>query len=138
MTTHYMEEAENCDRIAIIDHGRIIAIDTPANFKAMVHGDVIHLVTADNKRAIEEIRKVFGIAAREENGGLVLETEKGDEFIPKLLRSLPVQTVSVSLKKPTLNDVFLKLTGRTIRDEVLADDKEVTREFVRSHRRAQR
>jgi ABC-2 type transport system ATP-binding protein len=95
-------------------------------------------VTADNKRAIEEIEKVFTITAREENGGLVLETEKGDEFIPKLLRSLTMQTVSVSLKKPTLNDVFLKLTGRMIRDDVLADDKEVTREFVRSHRRAQR
>jgi ABC-2 type transport system ATP-binding protein len=138
MTTHYMEEAENCDRIAIIDHGRIIALDTPARLKAMVHGDVIHLVTADNKKAIEEIRNTFFIAAREESGGLVLETEKGDEFIPGLLRALTIQTLSVSLTKPTLNDVFLKLTGRTIRDEVLADDKEVTREFVRSHRRAQR
>jgi ABC-2 type transport system ATP-binding protein len=138
MTTHYMEEAENCDRIAIIDHGRIIAIDTPARLKAMVHGDVIHLVTVDNKLAIEEIQKIFGITAREENGGLVLETEKGDEFIPRLIHSLPIQTLSISLKKPTLNDVFLKLTGRTIRDGVLQDDKEVTREFVRSHRRAQR
>jgi len=138
MTTHYMEEAENCDRIAIIDHGRIIALDTPARLKAMVHGDVIHLVTANNKQAIEEIRKNFALTAREENGGLVIETEKGDEFIPKLLHALTVQTLSVSLTKPTLNDVFLKITGRTIRDEVLPDDKEVTREFVRSHRRAQR
>lgn len=138
MTTHYMEEAENCDRIAIIDHGRIIAEGTPATLKQMVRGDVIHLVTEDNKRAVGEIQRLFRIAAREENGGLVLETEKGDEFIPKLIHELPVRTVSVGLKKPTLNDVFLKLTGRTIRDEVLADDKEVTREFVRSHRRAQR
>lgn len=138
MTTHYMEEAENCDRIAIIDHGRIIAEGTPATLKQMVRGDVIHLVTEDNKRAVDEIQRLFRIAAREENGGLVLETEKGDEFIPKLIHELPVRTVSVGLKKPTLNDVFLKLTGRTIRDEVLADDKEVTREFVRSHRRAQR
>jgi len=138
MTTHYMEEAENCDRIAIIDAGKIIAIDTPARLKEMVHGDVIHLVTADNPRAVAEIGKMFNIQAREENGGLVLEAEKGDEFIPRLLHALTVRTLSVSLKKPTLNDVFLKLTGRTIRDEVLADDKEVTREFVRSHRRAQR
>ncbi len=138
MTTHYMEEAENCGRIAIIDHGRIIALDTPAKLKQMVHGDVIHVITADNQRAIAEIQKTFGLAAREENGGLVLETEKGDEFIPRLLHSLTMQTLSVSLKKPTLNDVFLKLTGRTIRDDVVADSKEVTREFVRSHRRAQR
>ncbi len=138
MTTHYMEEAENCDRIAIIDHGRIIALDTPAHLKQLVHGDVVHLSTVDNKRAIEEIRKTFDITAREENGGLTLEAEKGDEFIPRLIRSLTVQTLSVGLKKPTLNDVFLKLTGRTIRDDVLNGDREITREFVRSHRRAQR
>jgi ABC-2 type transport system ATP-binding protein len=138
MTTHYMEEAENCDRIAIIDHGKIIALNTPAKLKQMVHGDVVHLVTEDNKRAVAEVRKTFGISAREENGGLVLEVERGDEFIPRLIHSLPVQTLSVSLKKPALNDVFLKLTGRTIRDDVLPDDREVTREFVRSHRRAQR
>jgi ABC-2 type transport system ATP-binding protein len=138
MTTHYMEEAENCDRIAIIDHGRIIALNTPARLKQMVQGDVIRLVTADNQRAIEELRKRFAIEAREENGGLVLETEKGDEFIPKMIHALPVQTISVSLQKPTLNDVFLKLTGRTIRDDVLQDSREATREFVRSHRRAQR
>ena len=138
MTTHYMEEAENCGRIAIIDHGRIIALDTPAMLKQMVHGDIIHLVTADNKRAIDEIARSFTISAREENGGLALETDNGDEFIPRLLHALTVKTLSVSLKKPTLNDVFLKLTGRTIRDDVLPDNREVTREFVRSHRRAQR
>jgi ABC-2 type transport system ATP-binding protein len=138
MTTHYMEEAENCDRIAIIDHGRIIAEGTPSQLKGMVRGDVIHLVTADNQRAAEEIGKTFHIAAREENGGLVLETEKGDEFIPRLIHALPVKTLSVRLTKPTLNDVFLKLTGRTIREEMLNDNREITREFVRSHRRAQR
>jgi len=138
MTTHYMEEAENCDRIAIIDHGKIIALDTPARLKEMVRGDIIHLVTVDNQRAMEEIQRTFHIIAREENGGLVLETEKGDEFIPRLIHSLPIQTLSVGLKKPTLNDVFLKLTGRTIREEMLQDSKEITREFVRTHRRAQR
>jgi len=138
MTTHYMEEAENCDRIAIMDHGKIIALDTPARLKAMVHGDVIHLATSDNKKALQEIQESFHLSAREENGGLVLEVEKGEEFIPGLLHTLSVTTRSVSLTKPTLNDVFLKLTGRVIRDEGLVDSKETTREFVRSHRRAQR
>lgn len=138
MTTHYMEEAENCDRIAIIDHGKIIALDTPGHLKEMVQGDIIHLVTDDNGVAVQEIQKIFNLAAREENDGLSLETEKGDEFIPKLIRSLPVKTLSVSLKKPTLNDVFLKLTGRTIRDEALNNNREMTRQFIRSHRRAQR
>lgn len=138
MTTHYMEEAENCDRIAIMDHGRIIAEGSPAKLKAMVRGDIIRLVTADNRRAVQEIQKTFNITAREENGGLSLETERGDEFIPKLIHALPVETLSVSLQKPTLNDVFLKLTGRTIREETLQNGKEVMREFVRSHARAQR
>jgi ABC-2 type transport system ATP-binding protein len=138
MTTHYMEEAENCDRIAIIDHGKIIALDTPGRLKELVRGDIIHLVTVDNGRAVREIQKTFDLVAHEENDGLTLETEKGDEFIPKLLRSLSVKTLSVSLKKPTLNDVFLKLTGRTIREETLSNNKEMTRQFLRSHRRAQR
>ncbi len=138
MTTHYMEEAENCDRIAIMDHGRIIAEDTPARLKATVHGDIIHLVTSDNELAREEIQKTFKITALAENGGLTLETERGDELIPKLIHALPIPTLSVGLKKPTLNDVFLRLTGRTIRDEGLQNNREITREFVRSHRRAQR
>jgi len=138
MTTHYMEEAENCDRIAIIDHGRIIAEGTPARLKGTMQGDIIHLVTADNEVASEEVLESFNITARRENGGLLLETERGEEFIPKLIHALSVRTLSVSLKKPTLNDVFLRLTGRTIRDEGLQNGKEITREFVRSHRRAQR
>src|SRR3989337_1689120 len=92
MTTHYMEEAENCGRIAIIDHGRIIAEGTPAQLKEMVHGDIIRLVTADNQEALQEIRKTFKITAREENGALALETERGDEFIPKLIHTLTVKT----------------------------------------------
>ena len=138
MTTHYMEEAENCGRIAIIDHGKIIAEGTPAKLKEMVRGDIVRVSTDDDRKAIAEIKDLFDIAAREENGGLFLETERGEEFIPKLIHSLTMKTRSVSLEKPTLNDVFLKLTGRTIRDDVLTGDKEVTREFVRSHRRAQR
>jgi ABC-2 type transport system ATP-binding protein len=93
MTTHYMEEAENCDRIAIMDHGRIIAEGSPSKLKAMVRGDIIRLVTADNRRAVQEIQKTFNITAREENGGLSLETERGDEFIPKLIHALPVEKI---------------------------------------------
>jgi ABC-2 type transport system ATP-binding protein len=138
MTTHYMEEAENCDRIAVIDHGRIIALDTPGRLKKMVRGDIVHLATADNQQAVQEIKNAFGIDAREENGELFLETEKGDEFIPKLIRTLLVKTVSVRLTKPTLNDVFLKLTGRAIREEALSDNREMTRQFIRSHQRMHR
>ncbi len=138
MTTHYMEEAENCGRIAIIDHGKIITDGTPAKLKSVVRGDIIRLATSDNKRAIREIKEQFNIIALEENGGLSLETERGEELAPKLIHALPMETRSISIQKPTLNDVFLKLTGRTMRDEVLSDTREITREFVRGHRRAQR
>src|SRR3989337_1237734 len=96
MTTHYMEEAENCDRIAIMDHGRIIAEGSPSRLKAMVQGDIIRLVTADNQRAVQEIQKTFNITAREENGGLSLETERGDEFIPKMIKTTPFRNPSAA------------------------------------------
>lgn len=138
MTTHYMDEAEHCDRIAIIDHGGMIAKDTPARLKEMVRGDSIHISTDDNAKALGEIKSIFGIDARELNGSLFLETERGEEFVPRLISALSMKTRSVSLQKPTLNDVFLKLTGRTIRDDGLKNDREATREFVRTHARAQR
>jgi ABC-2 type transport system ATP-binding protein len=88
--------------------------------------------------AIQEIERLFHITAREENGGLALEAEAGDELIPRLVRSLSVRVISASVQKPTLNDVFLRLTGRTIRDEAPVNSRETTREFVRTHARAQR
>lgn len=138
MTTHYMEEAENCDRIGIIDHGRIIALDTPEGLKGLVRGDIVRLATSDNRRAAVEIRRVFGIAPIEENDCLSLEVERGEELVPKLIRTLSIETRSVSIRKPTLNDVFLKLTGRTIREDLPSNGRETMREFVRSHARAQR
>ena len=102
MTTHYMEEAEHCGRIAIIDHGKIIALDTPARLKDMVHGDVVRIVTVDNERAVREIETAFHATVREENGGLSLEVERGEEFVPKLIRALTVKTLSVSIQKADL------------------------------------
>ncbi len=121
MTTHYMEEAEHCDRIAVIDHGKIIALDTPENLKALVGGDVVTLRTADNARAIERLRAEHAVEPREgPEGQLIVETERGDQFIPQIMATLanggaPVEVASVNLRRPTLEDVFIKLTGRAIR-----------------------
>ncbi len=117
LTTHYMEEAERCDRIAIIDHGRIIALDTPDNLKDMVGGDVIRLRTGDDARAEEELKSRFGVSILEERDCLCFEVERGEEFIPRLFRELEVPIMAVNLQRPTLDDVFLKLTGREIREE---------------------
>ncbi|MBC7254436.1 MAG: ATP-binding cassette domain-containing protein [Actinobacteria bacterium] len=117
LTTHYMEEAEHCDRIAIIDHGNIIAMDTPDNLKNMVGGDVIRIKTEDDARAEELLKEKFRVNILEERDCLCFEVERGEEFIPRLIRELDVPIQSISLHRPTLDDVFLKLTGREIRDD---------------------
>ena len=117
LTTHYMDEAEHCDRIAIIDHGKIVALDTPENLKAGVGGDVVILRTDDNAQARDEIRARFGLEPETRDGELRLEVPRGDEFIPDLVRGLSGRITSIGVHRPTLDDVFLKLTGRAIRDE---------------------
>ncbi len=119
LTTHYMDEAENCDRIAIIDNGKIISLDTPAKLKSMVGGDVITLSTSDNKVAIEEIKKSHSIEALEQDSKIVLEVPDGEGFLAKLVHSISVSIDSISLRRPTLDDVFLKLTGRKMREETM-------------------
>lgn len=117
MTTHYMEEAEACDRIAIIDRGKIIACATPAELKASIKGDTIYLKTTDDDRALNDIEKRFDLSAKRlDTGGLALRVESGDKFIPRLFEGLGPAIISVNLKKPSLEDVFINLTGREIRD----------------------
>ena len=116
LTTHYMDEAEHCDRIAIVDHGKIVALDTPSNLKAMVGGDVVVLRTDDNTHAADEIRARFDLHPEAVDGELRLEVPSGDAFIPELVRGLSGRIATVAVRRPTLDDVFLKLTGRAIRD----------------------
>ncbi|MGI8855099.1 MAG: ABC transporter ATP-binding protein [Thermomicrobiales bacterium] len=117
MTTHYMDEAENCDRIGIMDHARLIALDTPAALKAGMGGDVVRLRTADNTAAAGVLARDYGITARDEQGTLRFEIGHADTFVPRLLRHAPIDVQSVEIAQPTLNDVFLRLTGHAIRDE---------------------
>lgn len=134
MTTHYMEEAEVCDKIAIIDNGKIIALGTPAELKKMVGGDVIYLKTKDNKMAIEEIKKLFDAEASEKDGEIYLTALKGDVCIPKIIRELGEHVLSVRMQRPTLNDVFLKLTGKEIRVETASNEDNIKAD-IRSYRR---
>lgn len=117
MTTHYMEEAEFCDRIAIIDQGKIIALGTPGELKASIGGEILELATADNENASREIKDLFGIESRQEANLLTLEVEKGEQFLPQLLQKVKTPILSISLRKPSLDDVFLRLTGTHYRDE---------------------
>ena len=117
LTTHYMDEAENCDRIAIIDHGQIVALDTPAGLKAGVGGDVVVLEVDDVAQAREEIRAALAVDPEVRDHTLRLEVPRGDEVIPRLVRAVSVGIRSINVHRPTLDDVFLKLTGRAIREE---------------------
>jgi len=130
MTTHYMDEAENCDRIAIIDYGKIVASDTPEELKRLVGGDVITLKTTDDEKAVQEIGERYNLHVRRDEKGIHLEIENGEEFIPQFISSFSTKINAINLRRPTLDDVFLKLTGREIRkEEASARDK------MRSHMR---
>jgi ABC-2 type transport system ATP-binding protein len=131
MTTHYMDEAEYCDRIAIIDHGRIQAVDTPEELKSMVGGDVVTLTTADDERAAPLVGAIAGSHATVSDGTLRVEVGDGAAFVPRLVRELPVEVTSVAFRRPSLDDVFLKLTGRAIRADE-ADAKDMTRMMTRA------
>ncbi len=117
MTTHYMDEAEECDRIAIIDHGEIVALGTPDELKGMVGGDVVTIATSDNPTAADELRGTFELEPTVDNGTIRVEVSDGAGFIPRLVRELSVPVTSISSHRPSLDDVFLKLTGHAIRDE---------------------
>ncbi len=126
MTTHYMDEAEYCDRIAIIDHGKIVAIGTPEELKARVGGDVVTMTSNQPDLAATEIQDMLGVVPSRDNGTLRMEVADGKAFVPRLVRELTAPVDTVSLRGPSLDDVFLKLTGRAIREEEVS-----TRDFNR-------
>ncbi len=133
LTTHYMDEAEYCDRIAVIDHGEIVALDTPDRLKDLVGGDVIRLKTSDDALAAQQIKAHFGVEPRQEKDELVFEIAGGEELVPRLVEQISVRIASVSVRRPTLDDVFIKLTGREIR-EAEVDAKEHMRGSIRARR----
>jgi ABC-2 type transport system ATP-binding protein len=131
LTTHYMEEADAlCDRIAIIDHGTIVAQGTPDELKRGVQGDILaltvnHIMNAPEiaVRALETLAIVREIKA--DGGSLRLVVEHGGEALPVVLRTLEGQGVGVAditLSRPSLDDVFLRATGHSLKDDALVGE----------------
>jgi ABC-2 type transport system ATP-binding protein len=116
MTTHYMDEAEWCDRIAIMDHGQIVALDGPETLKAQVGTDRVTIHTDDDEAAIAALADRFAVEARMSEGAVAFGVPGGEEFVPRLFAELGVPIKSVSVSRPTLDDVFMSYTGSTIRD----------------------
>jgi ABC-2 type transport system ATP-binding protein len=118
LTSHYMEETEICDRIAIIDEGKIIALDSPENLKNIIGGDIITILSEDNVKLKEYINDITGVEIHDAKEGKIrFEVKDSSSFIPEFIKNSPVKILSISARKPTLNDVFLDLTGREIREE---------------------
>jgi ABC-2 type transport system ATP-binding protein len=117
VTTHALDEAERCDRIAIFDRGRVAALGRPDDLRGAIGGDVI-LLEGENAIALaEEVRKRLGVESRVTDGTVRIELERAHEFIPRLVEGLPGRIRSLTMRKPTLEDVFAKATGRRFREE---------------------
>jgi ABC-2 type transport system ATP-binding protein len=116
VTTHYMDEAEHCDRIAIMDHGEIVVEDTPEALKSSIGTDRIALRTEDDELAIARVRERLGVEAAMREGQVTLAVPDGASVVPRLFTQLGVGIRAVTVTRPSLDDVFLTYTGRTIRD----------------------
>ena len=116
LTTHYMDEAEFCDRIAIMDHGRIVVMDTPEALKASVGKDRVQITTDDDEAARAALQSRFDLTSQIAEGQVTFAVPAGEAFVPRLFAELGVPIKSVSVSRPSLDDVFMSYTGTTIRD----------------------
>jgi ABC-2 type transport system ATP-binding protein len=130
MTTHYMDEAEFCDRIAIMDQGEIVVLDTPEALKASVGADRVTIDTEDDDAAIRALEGRFDVEAVMAEGKVTFRVPSGEEFVPRLFAELGVPIRSVSVSRPTLDDVFMSYTGTTIRDAEESQSKQANRMFM--------
>ena len=127
LTTHYMDEAENCDRISVIDRGQIIALDTPEKLKDSLGGDVVTLTAEDNQAALKELKEKFALSPEIRDGHITFSIPQGEMFLPKLTQNFQSRLISIGIHRPTLDDVFLKLTGRAIRDTEAGEKDQLRR-----------
>jgi ABC-2 type transport system ATP-binding protein len=135
MTTHYMDEAELCDRIAIMDSGEIVVLDTPEALKASVGADRVVLGTADDDAALAALRDRFEIEATVAEGAVTFHVASGEAFVPRLFAEWdPAHPgiTSVAVSRPTLDDVFMRWTGSTIRDAETGSATDRNRVMVRA------
>lgn len=117
LTTHYMDEAEYCDRIAIMDHGKIISLDTPSNLKAQTGKDIIIIKSDDMDALKKELTEKMNIELTEDNGNFLIHTIDSNQLMPQLFNKLETKISHIEVRRPTLDDVFLRLTGNRIRDD---------------------
>ena len=114
LTTHYLEEAERCDRVGVIDRGRLVALDAPNALTASVGGDVVVVQPTDVDALRAKVLQKFGLEGVRVDGTLRLEHARGHELVRDLVDAFPDDVHSITFGKPTLEDVFVRLTGRRL------------------------
>ena len=114
LTTHLMEEADQADRLAVMDRGKLIACDTPAALKERIGGDVITITSRQPEAVRAAVRERLGVDTEQVGTVLRIERPRGHEFVPQLIEAAPGLVESVSVGKPTLEDVFIRLTGQRL------------------------
>ncbi len=114
LTTHLMDEADRCDRIGVLDEGRLVAMDGPAELKRTIGGEVLTVSCSDPAKLVASVKRDFDIEATSANGTVRIEHETGHTFVPKLIEAYPGEIDSVTVGRPTLDDVFFHLTGHRL------------------------
>lgn len=114
VTTHLLDEADRCDRVALLDAGRLVALDTPAALKSKVGGDVIVVTGDDPERLFAELKARFGEPIQRTGGEVRIERPRGHEFVAGLVEAFPGRIDSVRVARPSLDDAFLQLTGHHV------------------------
>jgi len=135
VTTHLMEEAERCDRLAIMNEGNLVALGTPAELKSEIGGDVILLDAAGDAAVLaEHIRQRFDVDATALGKQVRIEREGGHRFVPDLVEAFPGEIQAISVSKPALEDVFIHRTGHKFWSEESEPDSSESKKAKKKRR----
>lgn len=124
VTTHLMEEAEKCDRLGLLDRGQLVALGTPADLRAEIGGDCLTILADEPARLSQRIAERFGIEPKRLGQSLRVERARGHELLRDLVEAYPEEIMSVSLGKPSLEDVFIAKTGHRFWDKEGTENEE--------------
>jgi ABC-2 type transport system ATP-binding protein len=116
LTTHLMEEADRCDRLAILHEGRLVAEGAPEFLKDSVGAEVIHIESENPQSLSRSIQERFGLTPKFTLGTLRLEQAEAHKLVPELMEAFPTEIAAIRVSRPTLEDVFLRATGSEFRE----------------------
>jgi ABC-2 type transport system ATP-binding protein len=134
VTTHLMEEAEHCDRLAILNEGRLVALGTPGELKQEIGGDVIVLETSEPESLALRVQRRFEVEVRVVEGQVRIEKDHAHRFVTDLVEAFPGEIDAVSISKPSLEDVFIRRTGHRFWSERTPSDADGASQLKSEHR----